>query len=150
MVGIDPAAEWFTGGEGEWRYRILVAASSDMVYRMSADWGEMRGLIGREIIADTGSPSRTWLEEYIHPDDQPTVRQDIDRAIQTKSVFELEHVSFAPMARWVGRIRVRSPCLMEREKSPSGSVQRLMFPSANEGKRRCTKAKRGYKPRSIL
>ena len=90
MVGIDPAAEWFTGGEGEWRYRIL-AASSDMVYRMSADWGEMRGLIGREIIADTGSPSRTWLEKYIHPDDQPTVRQDIDRAIQTKSVFELEH-----------------------------------------------------------
>ena len=91
MVGIDPAAEWFTGGEGEWRYRILVAASSDMVYRMSADWGEMRSLIGREFIADTSSPSRTWLEKYIHPDDQPTVRQAIDRAIQTKSVFELEH-----------------------------------------------------------
>ena len=51
MVGIDPAAEWFTGGEGEWRYRILVAASSDVVYRMSADWGEMRSLIGREFIA---------------------------------------------------------------------------------------------------
>jgi PAS domain S-box-containing protein len=91
MVGIDPAAEWLTGGEGEWRYRILVAASSDVVYRMSADWGEMRSLIGREFIADTGSPSRTWLEKYIHPDDQPTVRRDIDRAIQTKSVFELEH-----------------------------------------------------------
>jgi PAS domain S-box-containing protein len=91
MVGIDPAAAWFIGGEGEWRYRILVAASSDVVYRMSADWGEMRSLIGREFIADTGSPSRTWLEKYIHPDDQPTVRQAIDRAIQTKSVFELEH-----------------------------------------------------------
>jgi PAS domain S-box-containing protein len=91
MVGIDPAAEWLTGAEGEWRYRILVAASSDVVYRMSADWGEMRGLIGREFIADTSSPSRTWLEKYIHPDDQPTVRRAIDRAIQTKSVFELEH-----------------------------------------------------------
>ena len=91
MVGIDPAAEWLTGGEGEWRYRILVAASSDVVYRMSADWGEMRSLIGREFIADTSSPSRTWLEKYIHPDDQPTVRRAIDRAIQTKSVFELEH-----------------------------------------------------------
>src|ERR1700721_909931 len=91
MVGIDPAAEWLTGGEGEWRYRILVAASSDVVYRMSADWGEMRGLIGREFIADTSSPRRPRLEKYLHPDDQPTVRRAIDRAIQTKSVFELEH-----------------------------------------------------------
>ena len=29
-------------------------------------------------IADTASPSRGWLEDYIHPDDQPLVRAAID------------------------------------------------------------------------
>ena len=77
--------------EGERRYRTLVAASSDVVYGMSADWGEMRSLIGRDFIADTNSPSRIWLEKYIHPDDRPAITQAINRAIGTKSIFELEH-----------------------------------------------------------
>jgi PAS domain S-box-containing protein len=95
MVGIDPTA---TGRdteralrESEWPYWALVAASSDAVYRISADWSEMRNLIGQDFIADSSSPSLSWLEKFIHPDDQASVRQAIDRAIQAKSVFELEH-----------------------------------------------------------
>jgi PAS domain S-box-containing protein len=77
--------------ESEERFRALVQASSDVVYRMSPDWSEMRHLVGRDFIADTDDPSRTWLDKYIHPDDQPLVTEVIDKAIRTKSTFELEH-----------------------------------------------------------
>lgn len=75
----------------EERFRALVLASSDVVYRMSPDWTEMRQLVGREFIADTPAPSRTWLRTYIHPDDQPRLLAAVDAAIRTKAVFELEH-----------------------------------------------------------
>ena len=77
--------------ESEERFRAQVAASSDVVYRMNPDWSEMRQLRGRDFISDTETPSRTWLQEYIHPDDQPRVRAAIDTAIRTKSIFALEH-----------------------------------------------------------
>ena len=75
----------------EERFRALVNASSDVVYRMSPDWSEMRELDGRGFIADTGKPRKDWLNEYIHPDDQPLVLRTIREAVRTKSVFELEH-----------------------------------------------------------
>ena len=78
-------------GRSEERFRALVNASSDMVYRMSPDWSEMRELDGRGVIADTGKPRKDWLKEYIHPDDQPIVLRTIREAVRTKSMFELEH-----------------------------------------------------------
>ena len=75
----------------EERFRALVNASSDVVYRMSPDWSEMRELDGRGFIANTGNPRKDWLNEYIHPDDQPIVLQTIREAVRTKSMFELEH-----------------------------------------------------------
>ena len=75
----------------EERFRALVNASSDVVYRMSPDWSEMRELDGRGFIADTGKPRKDWLNEYIHPDDQPIVLRTIREAVRTKSMFELEH-----------------------------------------------------------
>ncbi|HTP28642.1 MAG TPA: PAS domain-containing protein, partial [Anaeromyxobacteraceae bacterium] len=77
--------------EGEKRFRALVLASSDVVYRMSADWSEMLHLTGRNFISDSLAPTTTWLEKYIHPDDQPSVKAAINAAIQAKSVYELEH-----------------------------------------------------------
>lgn len=77
--------------ESEERFRALVTASSDVVYRMSPDWREMLQLRGRDFIPDTQTPSQTWLQKYIHPDDQPHVLAAINEAIRTKSVFELEH-----------------------------------------------------------
>lgn len=76
---------------GDAEFRALVEASSDVVYRMSADWREMRRLVGRTFIADPDEPSQTWLDQYIHPDDQPHVTAVIHEAIRTTSVFELEH-----------------------------------------------------------
>ncbi len=75
----------------EERFRAYVQATSDAVYRMSADWTEMRQLHGRSFIADQSDPSSTWLEKYIHPDDQARVLQAIAEAIRTRGVFELEH-----------------------------------------------------------
>ena len=77
--------------QSEERLRALMTASSDVVYRMSADWKEMRQLDGRDFIPDTNEPSQNWLEEYIHPDDQPHVTAVINEAIRTKGIFELEH-----------------------------------------------------------
>ncbi len=73
------------------RFRAFVTATSDVVYRMSPDWSEMRHLQGQEFIADTESPSRGWLEKYLHPDDKPSVLSAIHEAIASKSTFELEH-----------------------------------------------------------
>jgi signal transduction histidine kinase len=75
----------------EERYRAFVTASSDAVFRMSPDWSEMRNLRGKDFIADAENPSRSWLQSYIHRDDQPRVLAAIREAISSKSIFELEH-----------------------------------------------------------
>ena len=75
----------------EERFRALVTASSDVVYRMSPDWVEMRQLDGQNFLADTAQANNHWLEDYIHPDDQANVMAVIDEAIRTKSLFEMEH-----------------------------------------------------------
>ena len=77
--------------ESEERFRALVHASSYVMYRMSPDWSEMWELKGGDFISDTTKPSRTWLQQYIHPDDQRHVMEVINEAVRTKSIFELEH-----------------------------------------------------------
>lgn len=77
--------------QSEARFRAFTSATNDIVYCMSPDWSEMRHLRGREFIPDGIRSSRTWLDSYIHPDDQRYVIERIQRAIRSKSVFELEH-----------------------------------------------------------
>ena len=76
--------------ESEKRFRALVTASSDVVYRMSADFGELRQLEGRLFVATSPTPNRNWLEEYIHPDDREQAREAIRDAISRKGMFEFE------------------------------------------------------------
>jgi PAS domain S-box-containing protein len=75
----------------EEQFRALVSASSDVVYRMNADWTEMRQLQGREFIADTREANRSWLQKYIQPCDQERVMATVREAVLMKGVFELEH-----------------------------------------------------------
>jgi signal transduction histidine kinase len=77
--------------ETEERFRALVEASSEVLYRMSPDWSEMRVLRSQHFLADTEAPSRWWLEKYIPLEDQPLVLETIQKAIETKSAFKLEH-----------------------------------------------------------
>ncbi|MEH2126708.1 ATP-binding protein [Nostoc sp.] len=58
---------------------------------MSADWREMHYLGSKEFLATTEEPRRDWTEEYIPETDKPRVRAAINRAIATRSNFELEH-----------------------------------------------------------
>ena len=75
----------------EERFRALVNASSDLVYRMSPDWSDMRELDGRGFIEYTGRSRKDWLKEYVHPEDQPLVMRTLREAVRTKSMFKLEH-----------------------------------------------------------
>ena len=75
----------------EERFRALVTATSDVIYRMSPDWSEMWQLQGQGFIADADSASGSWLNDYIHPDDQALVNAAIAEAMKSKRLFELEH-----------------------------------------------------------
>ncbi|MET0551487.1 MAG: ATP-binding protein [Vicinamibacteria bacterium] len=77
--------------ESEAQFRRLVTATSDVIYRMSADWTEMLHLEGREFIASTRERTGAWLQKYIPADEQPRVTAAIDRAIREKRAFEMEH-----------------------------------------------------------
>jgi len=77
--------------ESEARFRALVNATSEVVYRMSADWQEMRALDGRGFLADLERPSVAWLDVYLFPEDQAAVLAAVDHAVRAKTAFQLEH-----------------------------------------------------------
>ncbi len=77
--------------ESEIRFRALVNATSDVVYRMSPDWREMRQLDGRSFLADIDHPEVAWMDVYLLPEDQAAVQDAIEHAIANKEPFQLEH-----------------------------------------------------------
>ncbi|WDF61709.1 PAS domain S-box protein [Flavobacterium sp. KACC 22758] len=77
--------------ESEKRFRALVNASSDFVYRMNADWTVMRSLETLDSYASEGEPVSNWINSYIHPDDRKNALKLISEAIDNKSIFQLEH-----------------------------------------------------------
>ena len=77
--------------ESEDLFRAFLESSSDVVYRMSPDWSEMYQLQGRNFIPNTFNRDETWMDKYIHPNDQQYVQEAINKAIHNKSIFELEH-----------------------------------------------------------
>ena len=78
------------------RLDALLAATSDVVYRMSPDWSEMQPLDGRGLVASTHASIRNWLEQNVPADEHARVRAAIARAIAGKSVFDMEHRVVAP------------------------------------------------------
>lgn len=75
----------------EERFRALVNATSDVVYRMNPDWREMQQLDGRGLLSDRQGPSIAWLDAHLFPEDQPQVQTAIAAAIREKKPFQLEH-----------------------------------------------------------
>src|SRR6187551_664880 len=80
--------------ESETRFRALVTASSDVVFRMSADFRELRQLEGHMFMQESSLPNREWFEQYVFPDDRERVLCSIQEAIDRKSIFESEHRIF--------------------------------------------------------
>ncbi|MFD2144598.1 PAS domain S-box protein [Mucilaginibacter antarcticus] len=85
------AAETQGISDSEARYRALVAATSDVVYRMGADWSDIRELGSGDYLSDTKRPSRNWMPQDIHPLDQQMVKDAINEAIRDKKTYALEH-----------------------------------------------------------
>ncbi|OOQ61601.1 PAS domain-containing sensor histidine kinase [Mucilaginibacter pedocola] len=77
--------------ESEERFRALVMATSDVVYRMSPDWTVLRQLEGGDFLSGVGEPLTDWMPKYIHPIDQQFVKDAIDDAIRGRHIFQLEH-----------------------------------------------------------
>ena len=79
--------------ETERNYQALAAASSEITYRMSADWSTMLPLNGRHLVLSTDKPLANWewLDQNVPRDEHPRVRQAISDAIAGKTLFELEH-----------------------------------------------------------
>ena len=75
----------------EQQLRSLVRASSQVLYRMSPDWDEMRELVGGGFLSDTNRPDVSWLAHYIPEEEQARVRAAIRAATEAHSTFELEH-----------------------------------------------------------
>lgn len=75
----------------EEHFRALATATTDVVYRMSADWSEVQPLDGRGLIAGNDQPLRDWLDRNIPANEHATVRAAVQVAIATKTMFELEH-----------------------------------------------------------
>jgi PAS domain S-box-containing protein len=76
--------------ESEKRFRALVTASADIVYRMNADFSELLQLEGDLFVAASPSPNPNWLDQYIHPDDRERTREAVRDAIARKGLFEIE------------------------------------------------------------
>jgi PAS domain S-box-containing protein len=75
----------------EQRLRALVTATSDVIYSLSADWKVMRQLDGRGFLKDTDEPITGWQTRNVYTEDLAMVQAAIDKAIQTKEIFQLEH-----------------------------------------------------------
>jgi PAS domain S-box-containing protein len=75
----------------ETRLRALTEASSNVIYRMNADWSRMVELQGQGFVPDAQQGDASWMGTYIHPDDRAQMQAAVQRAIDTRSMFELEH-----------------------------------------------------------
>ena len=75
----------------ESRLAALSLSSSEVHYRMSPDWGEMHALTGNGFLADTVSPNRSWIMDYIPEEDRSLVQRNIDAGIHSKSAIVFEH-----------------------------------------------------------
>ncbi|MAT16516.1 MAG: hypothetical protein CMJ46_14745, partial [Planctomyces sp.] len=75
----------------EMQLQALVEASTNVIYRMNADWSRMERLDGHGFIADHDRPEMQWLEKYIPRHEQERLRQAIQTAIDNRQPFVLEH-----------------------------------------------------------
>ena len=82
----------------EQHFQALARATSDVVYRMSADWSALRPMDGGALVLSTDTPLEgwAWLDQNIPADEHPRLRQAIGVAIAQKALFSLEHRVLRP------------------------------------------------------
>ncbi|SIT83409.1 PAS domain S-box protein [Pontibacter indicus] len=77
--------------QSEEQFRLFVTASSDMIYKISADWSQLHMLTGRNFLPEPEEPTNYWFDGYIPSEGRAFVTAKVREAIRTKSIFELEH-----------------------------------------------------------
>ncbi len=87
----------------ERRLGALVSASSQSLYAMSADWREMRPILGAGASAEILPAITGWREERVHPDDRGALEAAIALAMGQRQPLRLEHRALLPdgSVRWV-------------------------------------------------
>ena len=75
----------------EEQFRLFMKASSEQVYKMSADWKKMYVLAGKDFLTNPAQIETTWLQRNIPVEDHSQLLSEIQKAINDKSILELEH-----------------------------------------------------------
>lgn len=75
----------------EERFRTMVEASSDILFRASPDWQKVYSLSGGYWPDKNCEDRMCWLDRHIPAEDQAMVLNVIDRAILNKTAFEMDH-----------------------------------------------------------
>ena len=77
--------------QSEQQLRALVRASSQVLYRMSPDWSEMRELLGGGVLFDADKPGGDWIDSAIPAEERDRFRAALEQAYRSKGAFDLEH-----------------------------------------------------------
>ncbi|MBB3922594.1 PAS domain S-box-containing protein [Xanthomonas arboricola] len=77
--------------ESERRLDALVRASSQSIFSASADWRELRQLVGEGALSDALSASLNWQQEMVHPDDRARLAEAIAHSIVNKTGLDVEY-----------------------------------------------------------
>lgn len=134
--------------QSEARFRALVQASSDIVFRMNADWSEVRSIEGNDLDADEAAFTNEALERSMETMDRPRIRAAILEGIGNKVPFDMEH-AFRRADGTIGWCEWRAVPLMDGEwrivewvamarditerKQQSEARYRSLFDSIDEG-----------------
>lgn len=78
--------------KSEEQLRMFINASSDLIYKMNADWSVMFTLESNNLLLNVDSPTENWMERYIPIEERSKVKAAIDQAISSKNPFSLEHM----------------------------------------------------------
>jgi len=90
------------------RLRALVAASSDIVFRLTADGSEIQELDGEGLLANHSEATGIWIERHIHRADRAKVRSAFEEAVRSVSMVEFEHSGL----RADGSVRTMLSCVV--------------------------------------
>ncbi|WP_172960986.1 CheR family methyltransferase [Oceaniglobus roseus] len=77
--------------ESERRFRALVDATSDVVFRMSPDLRDTQEIMGRGFPPNADAAGKDWVEAYILPEERESIRAMVEAAIAGRTPFETEH-----------------------------------------------------------
>lgn len=88
--------------ESEQRLRALVNASSDIIFRVSADWTELHEVEGHDLPPLSARPQVSDLSGLLPAEEQLRVQAAIKAALESHGNFELEHkITIPGRSMWI-------------------------------------------------